>query len=241
VRGVQIWRSGGIKIGAEEVTAPVVTCLCDEALSEWHFGEIAASHATMDDAISLAKQLNDMHGLAVALFFAGFLANFERNAAEVERLASDLIELSARHNFAFWLAGGAVLRGWARSALGDKAEGISWIENGIGDYRATGSTLTMPFLLALKAEALQLADRTLEALDAITEAEALAERSEERWWCAELQRLRGMFLMTIGADETQIEASFRQAVSTARGQKSASLVTRAQVTYAQYRCRKERT
>jgi hypothetical protein len=44
----------------------------------------------------------------------------------------------------------------------------------------------MQFLLGLKAEALHLADRTSEALEAITEAEALVARTEERWWCAEL-------------------------------------------------------
>ena len=42
--------------------------------------------------------------LAVALCFAAVLAHFERNPAEVERLASDLIELSTRQNFALWLA-----------------------------------------------------------------------------------------------------------------------------------------
>ena len=36
------------------------------------------------------------------------------------------------------------------------------------------------FYLALKAEALHLADRTSEALEAIEEAEALVERSGER-------------------------------------------------------------
>ena len=41
-----------------------------------------------------------MHALAVALWHAGCLAHFERNPAEVERLASDLIELSTRQNFA---------------------------------------------------------------------------------------------------------------------------------------------
>ena len=56
----------------------------------------------------------------------------------MERLASDLIELSTRQNFALWLATGAILRGWARSVSGDTAEGISWIEDGIEDYRATG-------------------------------------------------------------------------------------------------------
>jgi hypothetical protein len=49
-----------------------------------------------------------------------------------------LIELSTRHNFEHWLAIGAVCRGWARSACGDTAEGIAWIEEGIEDYRATG-------------------------------------------------------------------------------------------------------
>ena len=89
--------------------------------------------------------------------------------------------------------------------------------------RATGSMLWLPYLLALKAEALHLADRTSEALEAIKEAEALAERSEERWWCAELHRLRGVFLTAMGADETQIEASFCAAIRTAKEQKSISL------------------
>ena len=70
MRGVQIWRSGGAQSPVEEVDAPAVTCLCYEALSEWHFGEIASSQATMAEAISLAKELNDMHALAIALHFA---------------------------------------------------------------------------------------------------------------------------------------------------------------------------
>ena len=55
------------------------------ALSEWHFGEIASCHETMAEAISLAKELNDMHGLANAIFNSGVLAHFERNVSEVER------------------------------------------------------------------------------------------------------------------------------------------------------------
>jgi predicted ATPase len=97
---------------------------------------------------------------------------------------------------------------------------------------------TVPYFLALKAEALHLADRTSEALEAIEEAKALVERSEERWWCAELHRLRGMFLATLGADEAQIEASFCAAIRTAKEQKSVSLAARADATYAEYRRQK---
>jgi hypothetical protein len=95
--------------------------------------------------------------------------------------------------------------------------------------------LTVPFLIALKAEALHLADRTVEALEAIQEATALVERFENRYWSAELHRLRGVFLTALGADEMQIEASFSAATRIAKEQKSVSLATRAEATYAEYR------
>jgi tetratricopeptide (TPR) repeat protein len=237
-RGVRLWRSGGISSPVEEVSAPAVSCLCYEVLCKWHFGEIASCQATMTEAIALAKELNDTHALAVALFHAGFLGHFERNPAEVERLASDLIELSTRQNFALWLTAGEILRGWARSAFGDTAEGLAWIEDGIRGYRAGGSMLNMSYALALKAEGLHLADRTPEALAAMKEAEALVESSGERWWCAELYRLRGVFLTAMGGDEAQVEASFCEAISTAKQQKSVSLAKRAEATYAEYRSQK---
>ena len=113
-----------------------------------------------------------MHALALALWFAGVLAHFEGDPDEVKRLASDVIELSTHHSFAHWLAGGKILSGWARSALGRTAEGIAWIESGIMDWRATGSILIMPFHLTLKAEAFHLANHNSKALEAIGEAEA---------------------------------------------------------------------
>jgi tetratricopeptide (TPR) repeat protein len=238
MRGVQIWRSGGVESPIEEVTAPAVTCLSFEALSQWHFGEIASCHATMAEAISLAKELNDMQALTITLWHAGILAHFEGDPAEVERFASDLIELATRQNIAQQLAGGEVLRGWARSASDDTAEGISWIEDGIENWRATGSILSVPYYFALKAEALYLARRTSEALEAISEAEALVERFEGRHWSAELHRLRGVFLTAMGADEAQIEASFSEAVRIAKEQKSISLEKRAEATRAEYRRQK---
>src|SRR5262249_15603527 len=60
---------------------------------------------------------------------------------------------SIAQNFAFFLAGGEVLRGWARSACGDTAEGLALIEGGIKDWMATGAILSVPYYLALKAEA----------------------------------------------------------------------------------------
>ena len=94
--------------------------------------------------------------------------------------------------------------------------------------------IDLPYLLSLKAEALHLADRTDEALETVREAERLAERSEARWWCAELHRLRGVFLTAMGAEEIQIDASFCAAIRVAKEQKAVSLQKRAEATYAEY-------
>jgi tetratricopeptide (TPR) repeat protein len=238
MRGVQIWRSGGVRYNAEDLDAPAVVCLCYEALCRWHLGEVALCHQIMEEAISLAKELNETNSLAVALHFAAFLARYERNSAEVERLASDLIELSTVQNFAFWLACGEVSRGWARSASGDPDQGIASIDDGIRDYRATGSILITPCWLVLKAEALHLASRTSEALAAIAEAEAVAQRTEERESFAELHRLRGVFLANLGRDAVQIDTSFRKSIRIAKEQKSVSLAARAEASYAEYQRQK---
>ena len=234
---IQIWRSGGGLLPVEEI-APPAACLCYQALSEWHLGEIASSKVNMAEAISLAKELNDLHALVLALFYRGLLGSFEGDSAEVERCSSDLLELSRLQNFGTWLPGGAILRAWAHSVSGETIEGISRLEDEIKDYRVAGQTLIVPYYLALTAQALYLANRTAEAVEATNEAEALAEKSEERWWCAELHRLKGVFLSAMGAEETEIEASFCQAIRIAKEQKSVSLQKRAETTCAEYRRQK---
>ena len=106
---------------------------------------------------------------------------------------------------------GTVLRGWARSASGTQLEGISWIEQGIRDFRAAGTVLYLPYHLTLKAEALHLADRTSEALEAIkVKAKVVAESIGLRYSISTIHRLRGVFLVNLGGEETEIEATFEQ-------------------------------
>jgi serine/threonine protein kinase len=233
MRAVEIWRSGSVQSHPEDFDTPVVGCLCYQAMSEWHLAEIAGCE-TIAEAISLAKELKDTNALALALNWAAALAANERNPAQAERIASDLIELSTRYNLVYFLAVGAIYRGWARSASGDTAEGIPWIEQGLRDFRATGAVLGLSYYLSLKAEALHLADRTSEALEAINEAEAVAERFEHRNVLSGMHRLRGVLLAALDADEMQIEASFCAALRIAREQKSISLGKRAEGTYAEY-------
>src|SRR5262249_23922429 len=133
--GIQIWRSGAVPSPVDDFEADVVCCLCYDGVLDWHFGEMDSCQATMAEAIALAKEVNDIHGLALALCLKALLGYCKRNPADVERFSSDLIELSTRQRFAYWLVIGSIQRGWARSASGNTKEGISLIEDGIRDYR----------------------------------------------------------------------------------------------------------
>jgi tetratricopeptide (TPR) repeat protein len=232
MRGVQIWRSGASQMGPEDVDTPVVGLLCYKAFSEWHLGKIAACKAKLIEAISLAKELKDTHALAGALSRAAGLAAIERDPPAVERFASELIELSMRNGFLRGQAIGTLAHGWALSASGNTADGVPCVEQGIRDLRATGAV--HPFHLRLKAEALYLAHRTPEALDAINEAEKVAKRFEKSECSAEVQRLRAVFLAALDANDDKIEASFWEAIRIAKEQKSVSLAKRAEATYAEY-------
>ena len=108
----------------------------------------------------------------------------------------------------------------------------------VGRRHSGGPGFDLPYYLALHAEALHLGGRTSDALEAIGEAEALAERFEQRSSLSRLHRLRGVFLATLGAEETQIETSFGEAIRIAKEQKSVLLEKRAEASYAEYRRKK---
>jgi hypothetical protein len=94
--------------------------------------------------------------------------------------------------------------------------------------------LGLPYFLGLKAEALFATNRISEALEAVEQAEAVAQKCGVRFWSAELRRLRAVFLAAMAVEETQIEASFGEAIRIAKEQKSVSLQKRAEATYAEY-------
>jgi pimeloyl-ACP methyl ester carboxylesterase len=58
--GVEIWRSRAFLSGVEELMASAMACLCTQAETKWHFGEIASCRGTLSEAKSLAKKRNNM-------------------------------------------------------------------------------------------------------------------------------------------------------------------------------------
>jgi predicted ATPase len=128
-------------------------------------------------------------------------------------------------------AQGTILRGWALAAQGQREEGSAQIRQGLAAFRATGAELNRTYYLALLAEAYGQAGQTNEGLHVLSEALTGVHSGRERWWEAELYRLRGELLLQAGCGVQNAawtaEESFRQALDTARRQQAKSLELRA--------------
>jgi predicted ATPase len=107
--------------------------------------------------------------------------------------------LSTEQGFAGFLAMGTLLRGWALAEREQRAEGIAQIREGLDAWRATGNELLRPYFLGLLAEAYRNAGQAEEGLNILSEALAAVYNSGERWWEAELYRLKGELLLAQAA------------------------------------------
>ena len=131
------------------------------------------------------------------------------------------------------------LRGWALAMQGDVGEGIAQVGQGLAAHqRVGGPELGRPSILALLAEVYSLAQQPEAGLQALAEALRRVEATEERWWEAELYRLKGALLLHLPIpDVHQAEACFQRALDVARGQQAKALELRAAMSLSQLRQR----
>src|SRR5688500_18786336 len=86
---------------------------------------------------------------------------------------------------------GQILDGSALVHQGMVEKGTCQIQEGMATWRAIGAQISVPYFLSLLAEAYEKRGQPEKGLPVLTEALALTNNTEERWWEAELYRLKG--------------------------------------------------
>jgi predicted ATPase/tRNA A-37 threonylcarbamoyl transferase component Bud32 len=215
---------------------PAVICKAFGAIALWLLGFPDSAQRQSEAAIAMSRELSPT-SQSIALHFAAMLQQLCRNAEKTQEYAIASASIAAEHGLSFWLAGGNVMIGWALVATGNAEEGIRQLRQGMLDWQATGSATYRTYYLALLAESLGRREQFAEALDVLNEALALTEHTDERFYEAELYRLRGeMLLRDRGAREStttdQGAKAFRLAIAVSRQQSARSLELRAAVSLA---------
>jgi predicted ATPase len=143
------------------------------------------------------------------------------------------VTLATEQGFAQWVVIGAILRDWTLAMQGQGEDKLEQMRQGLASWRALGAEGFQPYFLALLTEAHGKAGQAQTGLSMLTEALTVVDKIAERWWEAEIYRLKGESLLAMSpANTTEVEACFHQALDIARRQQAKSLELRAAMSLA---------
>jgi predicted ATPase len=203
-------------------------CLSHLAWVLWSLGYPDQALQKSQEALDVAQKMSHPFRLAFALNQNARLHQFRREALVTRQKADASIRLSTEWGFPFYVAIANVQRGWALAVQGQADAGIAQLQEGITAFRATGAVHQQTHFLALLGEAYGSAGHTSDGLRVFDEALSLVEHHDERYYEAELHRLKGEVLLTQSVpDASQAEACFHQALAVARRQRAKSWELRA--------------
>ena len=200
---------------------PGVAMPCFAAWSLWFTGRPDQSLERIEDALTLARELSEPTGLAHAALFASVLYQLRRDFQMAQYYAEAVIDISREHGLALYGAMATIMQGWAESKQGGAREAVDQIRAGLAALDATGTFLVRPHFLALLAEVFAKVGQTEEALLLLDEAMAMVNSKGERYYEAELYRLKGELLLKQTA-VSQAEDCYRRSLAIAESQKAKS-------------------
>jgi predicted ATPase len=158
---------------------------------------------------------------------------FRREVHATQEHAEATIVLATAQGFPLWVGVGSLLRGWILAQRGEAQEGIEQMHQGLRAHRGTGAELLRPYFLALLADVHGTLGEPEAGLTALAEALTLAETTGERWYEAELYRLKGELLLQQSSDDqTEAESCFHRAIAVAQSQQAKSWELRAATSLA---------
>jgi predicted ATPase len=149
----------------------------------------------VQEALTLARALGHPTSLGYALSSAAHIYLDRREESAIQAQAEALLDLAAEQGFALRMAQGSMGRGWVLAMQGHRKEGIAQLRQGLAAFQTSGAEFFRPFYLSLLAEACRQEGQVEEGLVVIAEALAVVEKNGERFYEAELYRLKGELLL----------------------------------------------
>jgi predicted ATPase len=199
-------------------------------------------------AFTLAQELSHPYSLAYTQVMAARFHQLRQEEQTTQKQAEATISLSTDRGFVFLLTIGTILRGWALAGQGQAREGITQTSQGLITLNAMGAELyTRVNFLALLAEARGRTGQAEEGLSTLSEALTVMDKTGERFYEAELYRLKGELTLQQQSKvqsakskvpspqppppntqaEAEAETCFLKAIEVARKQQAKSLELRA--------------
>jgi predicted ATPase len=196
-----------------------------KATAQVYLGVVMALSGDMDegvrqsvDALGYAQELRHPHSICYVLSFLAGTYLCAGNPQAAFPVADRAVVQSNEQGFPQWVAGGLMLRGWARLELGELEAALADIRSSIRALERTGTVIWMQFSHYLLARALVADEQWSNAAEVVDRISAEIKAAGGRWYEAEVMRLRGDVLRGQHRPASEIEACYEAAIATARRQ-----------------------
>jgi predicted ATPase len=161
----------------------------------WSLGYPDQALKRSHEALTLAQELSHSFSVAFALHNVAILHRYRREEHLIQERAEALFALSTEQGFPDYVAAGTIWLGWILIMQGRPEEGIARMRQGLAAYRATGAGLQWPSILVLLAETYGKRGQPEDGLAVLAEALSIVNKTGERFYEAELYRLKGQLTL----------------------------------------------
>jgi predicted ATPase len=217
---------------------PGIGCPSIEALVSWISGYPDQALRKTRETLALARERSHPFSIGYAMFFVAWAHLLCGVAATSQELAERVIALSTEQGIPAWLTLATAMNGGALVAQGRAQEGIRQINEGLDASRNVGSVIVQSCWLGLLAEGHLAAGEADQGLTVLAEALDMVAKTQERFYEAELYRLKGeLTLQSQGHSrrttvKDEAEECFHRAIEIARRQQAKSWELRATMSLA---------
>ncbi|MCA1598685.1 MAG: 6-hydroxy-D-nicotine oxidase, partial [Chloroflexi bacterium] len=192
----------------------------------WCLGYPHAALNRAQEAVRLACDLAQPFNQALAASYLAMLAQFCADDATASVRADEALALAREYKAPYYRAWSDILVGYARAWEQPDEGRIAGLREAITAFTAAGARLRLPYYLSLLARTYHKAGRASDGLAVLDEALDASRTYNERWWDADLHRLRGELLLVEGAESRDVEAALLRSLQIARSQEARSLELR---------------
>ena len=197
---------------------PGVICAGFDALVLWLLGNSDQSRDRLKTVAEWSAEIENPHSVAFGLLLTCMTCQLRDDPQSTPENADRLTTISTRYDHHF-TPFGMLLKGWAMAQLDPDFEQLEMAQSGLEMLLSSGAKIFMPYLLGLIADI----QRTLGQIDAaqasVAQALAQVEKSNERWFEAELHRLQGeLLLQQDSKHQGEAEQCFTRSLEVAHAQ-----------------------
>jgi DNA-binding winged helix-turn-helix (wHTH) protein/tetratricopeptide (TPR) repeat protein len=199
--------------------------------THWLKGRPDEAHGDAAACLARAEACGYPLNRAFSLAQALLVEQFRRDTDAANALATPFAELAEEHGFALPYPTVYAVTGWMLAQGGEVDAASVRLREGVAVSHRVRTRQGLSHLLATLAETELGRGRAKEGLATTDEALAFVEETGERFWEAEILRIRGE-LLRLDRQAPTAEACFQTALDVARGQGALSLELRAAASLA---------